>query len=124
MPLRWETFLDAVIRAGFLLVVQANADGAATGVKTGTNSLASSIILVCLNALPIPPTATRRDFITALNGASCHSFISTRNIAPVDLAHAAIGPAWHFHKLCQSPRCRSKSLSVHDALTLINPNSR
>ena len=64
----WETFLEAVIRAGF----------ATTGtwpIRTelgnrtrsmNSNALASSIVLVCRPRAADTSTATRRDFVTAL----------------------------------------------------------
>lgn len=60
----------------------------------GANALASSIILVCRQRTADAPTATRREFVTALKAelpvALAH--LQRGNIAPVDLAQAAIGP--------------------------------
>ena len=60
----------------------------------GTNALASSIVLVCRPRAADAPTATRREFVTALKAelpvALAH--LQRGNIAPVDLAQAAIGP--------------------------------
>jgi adenine-specific DNA methylase len=62
--------------------------------KTTRNALASSIILVCHPRAADAPTATRREFVTAhkteLSAALAH--LQRGNIAPVDLAQAAIGP--------------------------------
>ena len=64
----WDTFLAAVIEAGFAIsgTWPARTEGSTRVNSRGTNALASSIVLVCrprdLNAI----TATRRDFVTAL----------------------------------------------------------
>ena len=63
----WETFLDAVISAGFAVSgtwpMRTELSGA---LKTLRNALASSIILVCRQRPSDAPTATRREFVTAL----------------------------------------------------------
>ena len=63
-------------------------------IGSGTNALASSIVLVCRPRAADAPTATRREFVTALKAelpvALAH--LQRGNIAPVDLAQAAIGP--------------------------------
>jgi putative DNA methylase len=56
-----------VIRAGFAITgTWPMRTERPTGVKTGTNALASSIILVCRPRPQDAPTATRREFLTAL----------------------------------------------------------
>ena len=91
----WETFLDAVIRSGFALSgTWPIRTERPSGVKTGTNALASSIVLVCRRSSSSAPLATRREFVNVLRGelpmALAH--LQRSNIAPVDLAQAAIGP--------------------------------
>ena len=64
----WETFLDAVVRAGFGLSgtwpMRTERGARSTGIDT--NALASSIILVCRPRPADAPTATRREFVDAL----------------------------------------------------------
>ncbi|MGC8492632.1 MAG: DUF1156 domain-containing protein [Syntrophobacteraceae bacterium] len=120
----WETFLDAVIRAGF------NITGTwpirterPTGVKAGTNSLASSIVLVCRNHSDSSPSATRRDLVAALKAelplALAH--LQHGNIAPVDLAQAAIGPGMGVYtRYSKVLDATGRQLSVREALALIN----
>ena len=64
----WETFLDAVIRAGLAISgtwpMRTEGDNRQVGI--GANALASSIVLVCRSRATDAPTATRREFITAL----------------------------------------------------------
>ena len=94
--LAWETFLDAVIRAGFVTTstwpMRTELGNRMRGMDS--NALASSIVLVCRPRATDAPTATRREFITALKAelpvALAH--LQRGNIAPVDLAQAAIGP--------------------------------
>jgi putative DNA methylase len=54
----------------------------------GSNALASSIVLVCRRRVADEPTATRREFVTALKAelpiALAH--LQRGNIAPVDLS--------------------------------------
>jgi putative DNA methylase len=121
----WETFLDAVIRAGF----------ATTGtwpIRTelgnrtrsmDSNALASSIVLVCrpreVNAVP----ATRREFVAALKSEmpSALAHLQRSNIAPVDLAQAAIGPGMGiFTRYPKVVDAKGAPISVREALALIN----
>lgn len=121
----WETFLDAVIRAGFSITgtwpVRTERGGRSIGI--GTNALASSIVLVCRQRDVGTPTATRREFVTQLSeelpAAVAH--LRRENIAPVDLAQAAIGPGMAvFTRYAKVLDAKGKPLSVREALTLIN----
>ena len=92
----WETFLDAVIRAGFSVTgtwpMRTERQGRSIGIDA--NALASSIVLVCRPRPLDAPTATRRDFVGALKAElpAAITHLRRSNIAPVDLAQAAIGP--------------------------------
>ena len=92
----WETFLDAVIRSGFAITgtwpIRTERGG--RSISIGVNALASSIVLVCRRRPSDAPTATRRQFLTALRSELPQALrlLQTGNIAPVDLAQAAIGP--------------------------------
>jgi putative DNA methylase len=67
-------------------------------IGAGTNALASSIILVCRKRSDDAPTATRREFLGTLKSElpKALEHLQRGNIAPVDLAQAAIGPATVF----------------------------
>jgi len=69
-------------------------EGAGRIIAKGTNALASSIVLVCRPRGTSATTATRRDFLTALKAElpAALKHLQRGNIAPVDLAQAAIGP--------------------------------
>lgn len=121
----WETFLEAVIRAGFALsgTWPMRTEREARALSIGTNALASSIVLVCRKRAADSPTATRREFISALKNElpAALANLQRGNIAPVDLAQAAIGPGMavytRFAKVIDAEGGR---LSVRDALGLIN----
>jgi len=121
----WETFLDAVIRAGFATTgtwpMRTELGNRMRGVDS--NALASSIILVCRPRAASAPTATRRDFVTALKAelpvALAH--LQRGNIAPVDLAQAAIGPGMAVYtRYSRVLDAEGKPVPVRDALALIN----
>jgi putative DNA methylase len=64
----WETFLDAVIRAGFAVsgTWPMRTELSNRMIGSGANALASSIVLVCRKRPADAPIATRREFVTAL----------------------------------------------------------
>ena len=89
----------------------------------GTNALASSIVLVCRQRATSATTATRREFVTSLKAelpvALAH--LQRGNIAPVDLAQAAIGPGMAVYtRYAKVLDAEGKPLSVREALALIN----
>src|SRR5690606_25577657 len=65
----WETFLEAVLKAGFALTgtwpMRTELGNRMIG--SGTNALASSIVLVCRRREVDAPTVSRREFIRELN---------------------------------------------------------
>lgn len=96
---------------------------ATRNIGRGTNALASSIILVCRKRDRSAPTATRREFVsvlkTELPQALAH--LQRGNIAPVDLAQAAIGPGMAVYTRYASVLdAQGQPLSVREALALIN----
>ena len=121
----WETFLNAVIKAGFGLTGTwpMRTEGAGRIVAKGTNALASSIILVCRPRPADAPIATRREFVDALKSELPGALrqMQQGNIAPVDLAQAAIGPGMAvFTRYARVLDAAGKTVSVRDALALIN----
>lgn len=121
----WETFLDAVIRAGFSIngtwPMRTEREG---GVRNAErNSLASSIVLVCRPRSTNAPNATRREFLSALKAELPQALkhLQHGNIAPVDLAQAAIGPGMAVYtRYSRVLDAEGQSLSVRQALALIN----
>jgi putative DNA methylase len=120
----WETFLDAVIRAGFAISgTWPMRTEYTSNLKTKRSALASSIILVCRQHAADAPTATRREFVIGLKaelpGALAH--LQRGNIAPVDLAQAAIGPGMAVYtRYAKVLDAEGKPLGVREALALIN----
>ena len=121
----WETFLNAVIRAGFAVSgtwpVRTERQGRMIG--NATNALASSIVLVCRARAADAPMATRREFIEALKAELPDALrtMQAGSIAPVDLAQASIGPGMAiFTRYARVLDVNGKALTVGEALSLIN----
>ena len=121
----WDTFLAAVIEAGFGISgtwpIRTELDRRMIG--SGTNALASSIVLVCRPRAADAPTATRREFVTALKAElpQALAHLQAGNIAPVDLAQAAIGPGMAVYtRYARVLDAEGKPFSVREALALIN----
>lgn len=126
----WETFLEAVIRAGFTITGTwpMRTEMKTRQVAMDSNALASSLVLVCrpreLNAESI----SRRQFQKALRQYLPESLeimiggsLGQSPIAPVDLAQAAIGPGMEIYSKYEAILNQDGSrMSVHDALILIN----
>jgi putative DNA methylase len=121
----WETFLDAVIRAGLATTGTwpMRTEGSGRMRAMDSNALASSIVLVCRPRTAGAPTATRREFITALKAElpKALAHLQRGNIAPVDLAQAAIGPGMAVYtRYGRVLGAEGKPVSVREALALIN----
>jgi putative DNA methylase len=125
----WETFLNAVISAGFSITgtwpIRTELMTRMTGADT--NALASSIALVCRKRSPDAPTISRREFIRELNAVLPEALLDmTRDgvnspVAPVDLSQAIIGPGMAiFSKYSAVLESDGKPMSVRTALQLIN----
>ena len=121
----WETFLDAVIRSGFAVTgtwpMRTELGNRMRGMDS--NALASSIVLVCRRRSPDAPPATRREFLIALRSELPQALrlLQTGNVAPVDLAQAAIGPGMGvFTRYTRVVDAAGRPMSVRAALALIN----
>jgi putative DNA methylase len=121
----WETFLEAMIRAGFGIsgTLPIRTERGARSIGMGTNALASSIVLVCRPRGVGAPSATRREFVAALRAElpSALRDLQAGNIAPVDLAQAVIGPGMAVYtRYAKVLDAEGKPVSVREALALIN----
>ena len=126
----WETFLEAVIQAGFAITGTwpVRTERGARAIGIGANVLASSVVLVCKKRKFEIESISRRQFqrelrekmpeaLEAMIGGS----EGTSPIAPVDLAQASIGPGMAIFSKYESVLNQDGSkMSVHDALILIN----
>ena len=91
--------------------------------ENDSNALASSIVIVCRPRAANAPTATRREFLTALKTElpAALKMLQRGNIAPVDLAQAAIGPGMAVYtRYAKVLDASGEVVSVRDALALIN----
>ena len=121
----WETMLSAIIRAGFSITGTwpMRTEMANRSIASGTNALASSIVLVCRKRAETAGSVTRREFINALHREMRPALekLQSANIAPVDLAQSAIGPGIGvFSRYKSVLEADGKPMSVRAALQIIN----
>lgn len=121
----WDTFLKAVSLAGFSITgtwpMRTELGNRMLG--SGTNALASSIVLVCRTRATDARSATRREFVSALKAELpiALAYLQRGNIAPGDLDQAAIGPGMAVYtRYANVVDAEGKELSVRQALALIN----
>lgn len=125
----WETFLEAVLRAGFALTgtwpMRTELSNRMRGSES--NALASSIVLVCRKRVSDAPTVSRREFLRELNAVLPEALDEmTRGgvnspVAPVDLSQAIIGPGMAiFSQYAAVLEADGNPMSVRTALQLIN----
>ena len=121
----WEVFLDALVRAGFAVTGTwpMRTEGTGRILAKDTNALASSIILVCRPRQANASIASLREFVADLKAELPEALhqIQQGNIAPVDLAQAAIGPGMAvFTRYVRVLDASGKAVTVREALALIN----
>jgi putative DNA methylase len=127
----WETFLEAVIRAGFSITgtwpIRTERPGRMR--DHASNALASSVVLACCARSVSAPTSSRRAFIRELNRVLPEALDEmTRGsgderspVAPVDLSQSIIGPGMAiFSKYAAVLEADGLPMTVKTALTLIN----
>ena len=121
----WETMLEGLIYNGFQITGTWPIRTERTGrmLSIGTNALASSIVLVCHPQPTDSSNTTRREFLSMLKREiplALHK-LQQGNIAPVDLAQAAIGPGMAiFSRYKAVLEADGSIMRVRAALTLIN----
>lgn len=126
----WETFLEAVVKAGFSIdgTWPMRTEMANRMIGSGTNALASSVVLVCRKRAIAADTLSRREFQRELRNQmpeALETMIGGETgltpIAPVDLAQAAIGPGMAIYsKYSAILNQDGTAMTVHDALVMIN----
>lgn len=121
----WEAFLEAVISAGFSITgtwpVRSERRARLRAIES--NALASSIVLVCRPLQHDAPITTRREFLGVLRAelSTAVRTLQRENIAPVDLAQAAIGPGMAiFTGYAKVVEAEGHAMNVRTALGLIN----
>ena len=121
----WETMLSAIIKAGFAITGTwpMRTEMANRSIASGTNALASSIVLVCRKRDVNARSVTRREFINTLHREMRPALekLQSANIAPVDLAQSAIGPGIGvFSRYKSVLEADGKPMTVRAALQIIN----
>jgi putative DNA methylase len=126
----WETFLQAVVGAGYAISGTWPMRTEYTGnLKTNRNALASSIVLVCRPRAMNAGTVSRRQFVRHLNeslplalDAMTRADESEHSpVAPVDLSQAIIGPGMAiFSRYDAVLEADGTPMTVKTALQLIN----
>jgi putative DNA methylase len=121
----WETMLDALLRSGFSIdgTWPMRSELSNRMIASGTNALASSIVLVCRPRDTSAGITTRRDFVACLKTELPEALRTLQhgNIAPVDLAQASIGPGMAvFSRYSKVLEPDGSPMRVRTALALIN----
>jgi putative DNA methylase len=121
----WETLLESLLRSGFQITGTWPLHTEATSRlrAIGSNALAASIVLVCRNRPENASSATKGEFLAALKNElpSALKELQASNIAPVDLAQAALGPGMAIYtRYSKVLDASANSVGVRDALALIN----
>ncbi|MCK9230425.1 MAG: DUF1156 domain-containing protein [Syntrophales bacterium] len=121
----WETLLNALIGSGFQITATwpVRASQKWRMVAMGTNALASYIVLACRPRPADAPQCSRREFLNEMKKElpTALKHLQQGNIAPVDLAQAAIGPGMAvFSRYAKVIESSGNAMTVRTALSLIN----
>jgi putative DNA methylase len=121
----WDTMLSGLVASGFSITGTwpMRTEQANRMRSMDSNALASSIVLSCRPRSVDAPVTTRRDFVSALRQElpTALKGLQHGNIAPVDLAQAAIGPGMAvFSRYAKIIEADGASMTVRSALALIN----
>jgi len=124
-PSGWAAFLGALIASGLVITatwpIRTENRSRLRAIKS--NALASSIVLVCRPRPTESISISRREFVSALDSELPPALrvLQLENIAPVDLAQAAVGPGMAvFSRNARVIEADGTTMSVTTALTLIN----
>jgi len=121
----WETFLAAVMEAGLAITGTwpMRTELANRMIGAGANALASSVVLVCQRRDPSTAILSRNAFRRELRQRLPQAIkeLEHANIAPVDVAQAAIGPGMAIFSQAKAVLNPDDSpMSVREALIEIN----
>lgn len=121
----WHTLLDGLIGAGWEVTATWPVRSERSGrmLSVGTNALASSIVLACRPRPDDAPTTTQRAFVQRMKAELPDALrtLMQGDIAPVDLAQAAIGPGIAvFSRYARVRSASGKDIGAREALELIN----
>jgi putative DNA methylase len=121
----WETMLEGLLATHFQVTGTwpMRTEMKARMIASGTNALASSIVLVCRPRPENAPPATRQEFVRALRRElpDALSVMMAENVAPVDLAQATIGPGMAIYsRYSKVVEADGSPMRVRTALQIIN----
>ncbi len=121
----WDTFLQAVVEARLQVTATwpMRTELRHRLVASGTNALASSIVLACRPRPESAPMATRGELIAALRTELPEAvrILQAGNIAPVDMAQSTIGPGIKvFSRYAKVVEADGTTMRVSAALSIIN----
>jgi putative DNA methylase len=120
----WEKMLEGLIHNGFSINgTWPMRTELTVALKINVGALASSIVLVCRPRPEDAPIGTRKEFISAMKRELPEALrqLQRGNIAPVDLAQAAIGPGMAiFSRYSKVLEADGNPMRVRTALQLIN----
>ncbi|WP_419925014.1 DUF1156 domain-containing protein [Candidatus Poriferisocius sp.] len=121
----WETFLEGLVGEGLQITGTwpMRTELANRMRSQASNALASSIVLVCRPRPDDAPLASRREFLDRLAAELPDALARLReaNIAPVDLAQAAIGPGMAvYSRYSRVVEADGTRMGVRAALVAIN----
>jgi putative DNA methylase len=121
----WDTMLTGLLDGQYTVTGTwpMRTEGDNRNIGIGANALASSIVLVCRPRADDAPMATRRELVGALRAELPTALrqLQHGNIAPVDLAQAAIGPGMAvFSRYAKVLEADGTPMKVRAALSLIN----
>jgi len=121
----WETMLEGLLAAGFSIggTWPMRSELSNRMIASGTNALASSIVLVCRRRSADAGLTDRRGFLAALKVELPEALRTLQhgNIAPVDLAQAAIGPGMAvYSRYAKVVEPAGTPMTVRTALGVIN----
>ena len=126
----WETFIEALVRAGFMITgtwpMRTELGNRMRGIAS--NALASSVVLVCRKRAEDATEITRRQFLRELMEKMPGALEdmqggdeNTAPVAPVDMAQAIIGPGMEIYSKYKAVlNADGSRMSVHDAIIEIN----
>jgi putative DNA methylase len=121
----WETMLAGLLSSGFAVTARwpMRTEMATRMNSQASNALASSFVLACRPRSETAGITDRRGFLAALHAELPKALreLQQGNIAPVDLAQAAIGPGMAvFSRYAKVVEPTGETMPVRSALTLIN----
>jgi putative DNA methylase len=121
----WATMLHGMIGAGWTVTATwpIRSELGNRMIASGTNALASSIVLALRPRHVSAETTSRRGFLAALKDELPRALAEMQQgaVAPVDLAQATIGPGMAvFSRFAEVIEADGSPMTVRTALTLIN----